>query len=164
MDNQQIESIVNSCPLARRNFQGVYAADTLPSTPPRLKPSTYICNLDTIDRPGSHWVAFYVPEQGDVEYFDSYGMIAPSIFHEFLGHDTYLYNERCVQYPLSATCGQYAIYYIWMRSIINNMNDVLSVFTDVSLLYNDILVNRIIENHFGVDLDVFDVPWQLKQF
>ena len=61
--------------------------------------------------------------------------------------------------------GQYAINYIWHRSLDNSsMDDVLRIFHRDNQLYNDLLVNHLVEEHFDVDLSVFDIPWQVKQY
>ena len=44
------------------------------------------------------------------------------------------------------------------------MDDVLRIFHRDNQLYNDLLVNHLVEEHFDVDLSVFDIPWQVKQY
>ena len=164
MNNIQITSLINSCPSSRQYFRGVYASDTLPRQPDTSKPCTYICNLDPSCKPGSHWIAFFVPKRGLIEYFDSYGMDPPPCFRNFWGEKGYRCNTTFLQYPFSAVCGQYAIYYIWQRSLHSSMDDVLRIFHRDNQLYNDLLVNHLVEEHFDVDLSVFDIPWQVKQY
>ena len=43
------------------------------------------------------------------------------------------------------------------------MNSVLSIFTPNEQYYNDSLVNTLVEEHFNVDLNVYDLAWQNKQ-
>ena len=160
MNTVQLTSLARSCPTTMRYFRGVYASDTIPSLH-HIENSTYICNLDTSDKPGSHWVSFYVPplDTEPIEYFDSYGLRAPSDFERtFLsGRDCsyYLYNNRTIQYLSSAVCGQYALYFIWQRPIQRDMDSVLNIFDSDVHLYNDLIVNSLVEVHFKVDLDVF---------
>jgi len=167
MNTAQLTSLARSCPITRIYFHGVYASDTLPSS---ASFGTYICNLDSSEKPGSHWVSFYVPRDPykPVEYFDSYGLEAPpSMFELFLSRkgevDYYVYNNRTVQHLQSAVCGQYSLYFIWQRPIRRSMDNVLSIFDSDCHLYNDILVNNEIEQHFQVDLDVFDGEY-INQF
>ena len=131
MNTHQILSLVNSCSTAKHHFKGVYASDTLPTRPANERPCTYICNLDPSYLPGSHWVAFYVPQRGDTEYFDSYGREAPPVFDKFLGPSGYIYNARGIQFPLSAVCGQYAIFYIWRRLFVDSMDLALDIFPGI---------------------------------
>jgi hypothetical protein len=76
MNTVQLTSLARSCPTTMRCFRGVYAIDTLSHN--QTTCSTYICNLDTHDKPGSHWIALYVPSKASkpIEYFDSYGFEA----------------------------------------------------------------------------------------
>jgi hypothetical protein len=63
MNTGQIELIL------RRNidnFDGVFSRDRLPD-----KPRLLVCNTDPSSRPGQHWIAIYVGEDGRGEYFDS---------------------------------------------------------------------------------------------
>lgn len=159
MNTVQLTSLARSCPTSNSYFRGVYALDTIPSS--LCEPSTYICNLDTSDKPGSHWVSFYVPplRTEPVEYFDSYGLQAPSdIERRFLSGrpcSYYLYNNRMLQSLSSAVCGQYALYFIWQRPIQLDMDRVLNIFDSDIHLYNDLIVNSLVKVHFKVDLDVY---------
>ena len=42
-----------------RDFDGVFSIDNLPDNPHLL-----VCNTDPSDRPGQHWIAIYVDEDG----------------------------------------------------------------------------------------------------
>ena len=163
MNTLQLTSLARSCPSTNRFFRGVFASDTLPITP--HPQSTYICNLDSSDKPGTHWIAFFVPKDDDepVEYFDSYGFPAPPLLFDGFLRDTYVFNTRCLQHLASAVCGQYCLFYIWLRPLCPSMDSVLSVFDDDLQLYNDLLVNYLIETHFGVDLHVFDESFAFIQ-
>jgi len=148
-----------------RCFRGVYAIDTLSH---HTACSTYICNLDTHDKPGSHWIALYVPSEASkpIEYFDSYGFDAPIGFKDFLTYmnrEYYVCNTRTIQHFGSSVCGQYALYYVWQRPIASSMDNVLNIFESGTTLYNDVLVNDIVESHFAVDLNVFDETF-INQF
>ena len=161
MNNIQIGSLLSSCSLTKRHFHGIYASDTLPNNP-HTKPSSYICNLDPSTMSGSHWVCFYFPLKGLPEYFDSFGFPPTKNFENFLGY-SYIYNPGFIQYPLSTVCGQYCIYYLWQRALNKSMYTILSEFDSENLLYNDMLVNNAIENHFSVDLDIFNVDFVSNQ-
>lgn len=157
MNNSQITALLRSCPETRRHFRGVYASDTLPTQSRSMStPRSYICNLDSIDEPGSHWIAFYVPKRGPIEYFDSLGLDIPWMFRDFVRNRYYVYNTCTIQTPFSAVCGQHCIYYLFQRGLCNSMDEALSIFRDYDPLYNDILVNQIVEEHFKVRLNLFD--------
>ena len=59
-------------------FQGVYPSDK-PPTIVSSYPALFIANVDTSDKPGSHWIAFYVTKDQKGEFFDSYEL-PPSSF------------------------------------------------------------------------------------
>ena len=50
-------------------FDGVYSRDNLP----KIKDGAYITNIDEYSYIGTHWVALYVHNSNDVNYFDSFG-------------------------------------------------------------------------------------------
>jgi hypothetical protein len=94
---------------------GVFAADTLPVI--YNKPAAFVANTDTQDRPGSHWVAFFIPKRGKPEYFDSYGLSAMVEGHlDFCSNgSTWLYNKKEFQSVTSKVCGQYCLAFLSSR-------------------------------------------------
>jgi len=162
MNNQQITSLISTCSIINEHFRGVYAMDTLPKIEDWDKPSSCICNLDRSTEPGSHWISIFYPKNGPPEYFDSYGFDGKR-FEFFLG-ETYYYNPHFLQFPFSVVCGQYCIYYLYKRSFMKSMYEVLKPFKLDDQLYNDFYVNDFIEKHFNVDLKVFDMKFIINQF
>ena len=162
MNNLQIESLVSDCPNFQKHFKGVFARDTLPSIN-KTYPSSYICNLDIAAKEGSHWIAFYFPDKSNREYFDSYGF--PPLFDEFLTllQKNFLYNGQTIQSHNTATCGQHCIHYLWERSNGKSLEQILMEMNRENLLVNDLYVNREVENHFSVDLDVFNKSFDINQ-
>ena len=160
MNNKEISIILNSDPGIQKIFIGVFPADKLliPS-----KSGYYVANTDPHSKPGKHWVAFYVPhnEEQPVEYWDSYGFKPPSIFLPFLS-TSYKRSTKFIQHPLSSTCGQYCIFYILKRYNGYSMKDIVSIFSE-NKLENDIIVNKTIEDHFCLDLDIFDTQYIYQQ-
>ena len=61
------------------NTIGVYAADTIPRV--LSSPAAIVSNLDTADKPGSHWIAIHIDKNGYGNYFDSYGIALLSSHH-----------------------------------------------------------------------------------
>jgi hypothetical protein len=58
----------------------VLPSDCLPLET-RKTPRGYILNTDPSDKPGSHWVAMYLTEDGEREFWDSYGQ-APGFYSQ----------------------------------------------------------------------------------
>lgn len=158
MNNREISRILRSHPTIHNDFNGVFPGDMLPTD---RRPGFYVANTDPHNLPGKHWVAFYIPQNGVMEYWDSYGFEPPDIFQTFLT-DTFKRSRKFIQHPLSSTCGQYCIFYILQRHKGYTLQEIVSYFS-VNTLENDIIVNKAIEENFCVDLDIFDYSFICKQ-
>lgn len=152
--NQSIKRLLNhpkalstdECELFMKNnpgYLGTFPKDELP-----IKLSTHqscIINLDNHDGPGTHWVAVYCGNDY-CEYFDSYGIIPPTIIRRFMrtSKKKMIYSTTEIQ-PLrndSILCGYYCIYYIVMRAKGVEPYDVLYKFEINNELSNDKLLIR----------------------
>ena len=95
------------------NSIGVYAADQIPS---RLShPAAIVANLDTSDKPGSHWVAFYIDSHGRGTFFDSYGLPPSSRHHlDRLRRNCkwIKWNKKKLQSFDSKVCGEYCVMFL----------------------------------------------------
>jgi hypothetical protein len=118
MDGQTLDTLMQQDKHVAPFFVGVFAADTLPR---RLhkKPALLICNTDPISKPGSHWVAFFIGENGEGEFWDSYGM--PPIIkqhRQFMDRlcKQWTYNHTSLQAIDSIVCGEYCILYLVHRA------------------------------------------------
>ena len=63
-----------------KQFIGVFPKDHMYKAIAEIKPKSkngFILNLDTSDKPGSHWVAVFADPKS-VEYFDSFGRNPPA--------------------------------------------------------------------------------------
>jgi hypothetical protein len=95
METFQIEHILKN--VLGDVFHGVFPSDMIP--PVEKYPVAMVCNTDPHDKPGQHWIAMYISDDGIGEYFDSYGQ-PPFIgnFIEFLNNETtaWFSNEKCL--------------------------------------------------------------------
>ena len=130
-----------------------HAADTLPERPRIQRPAAYIVNLSPLSSPGTHWVCFFFPVTGLPEYFDTFSFDIPSYFWNFIGQ-RYKHNTKIVQYPLNTTCGQHVIYYIYQRCKNISMEAILDGYNSTDLFLNDVLVNQIVNQNFGLCLSL----------
>lgn len=99
-------------------FEGVFASDTLPRALGK-RPALLISNTDPISKPGSHWVAMYIGENGEGEYWDSYGLPPLVRNHKkFLQRmcKKYTYNHKSLQSLHSEVCGEYCVLYLVHRA------------------------------------------------
>ena len=96
--------------------------------------SLFIANVDTSDKPGSHWVAFYFTKDHEGEFFDSYGS-PPNKYSEtfttFLNNNSnqLTFNTVTLQNIYLKVCGHYWLYFalycsrqIGMRTIVHRFS------------------------------------------
>ena len=67
MDTIQLTLILRKDKYTSGAFQGVYPSDKLP-TSVSFYPALFIANVDTSDKPGSHWIAFYFTKDQEGEF------------------------------------------------------------------------------------------------
>ena len=149
MDSLEIARILKQDRFTKHYFRGVFACDKLPRRHvPR--PSAFVVNTDPSDKPGQHWVAIYISQNGEGEYFDSYGQ-KPSLpqVKSFLKKNASStdYSHRSLQGPLSAVCGQYTIFFLLHRCRGLSMTKITRLFSS-DKFDNDIAVNDFIREHF----------------
>ena len=152
MNSEKIRRLVKKCKVLKPTFIGVYARDNLPTRRlSELKSWALIINLDTINQPGSHWVAIYIPQKKSyMEYFDSTGRppYHQTIIHFLKQRKYYLYNDKVLQSVYTTTCGQYCLFYLCSRAHGIDYIDILNLFKINDTLYNDRLVNRVVGDIF----------------
>ena len=73
------------CILDCKNFSGVMSCDVflemIKNGKIKLSPGQeIILNLSSSNHPGSHWVAIFVKNNGDVEFFDSFDALHDIVF------------------------------------------------------------------------------------
>ena len=92
-------------------FRGVFASDQLPKEKDVRPRSAYIVNVDTHDKPGSHWISIFV-EKDQCQVFDSYGLPikwykpSPFVKWTFKHYDDVSSNKGQLQATDSNTCGR----------------------------------------------------------
>jgi hypothetical protein len=88
-NTEEIKLFWNSDTACRRVFQGVFSSDMLPQNPRLL-----VCNTDPSTKPGQHWIAIHVDENGCREYFDSFGQSPNKVFEDYM-------NKYCCEWILT---------------------------------------------------------------
>lgn len=132
------------CTESKDIFKGVFPSDELPHLIP---PYSFIANVDSHSKPGSHWVAFYA-KNDVIEFFDSYGRSPySSMFSESFGNfisnwPRCIYNSRILEGFLSSTCGQFCIFYLCSRSRGYTFNTVVESLSNNSVAVNDYIVKK----------------------
>ena len=129
MDSRQINEILKG--LLGPHFLGTYARNGMPTCV--VPPFSLVCNTDPNTETGEHWIAVHVDEEGNGEYFDSYGL--PPLhdaFENFLNRHckTWTWNDRQIQQLASTVCGQHCIFYLTHRYLGLSLQEIRSFFTE----------------------------------
>ena len=150
MDSKQIEKILWANKWTNPSFIGCFAADEIPKAFYKY-PCSIIINLDTKNKPGSHWVAAYIQNPSKIYYFDSLGslnclyppFLEPSPYcitgpnypiYQFLNRfQSRTLNKMIYQSVFAKNCADYCIYFIHSMcigipfdkivTILDNQND-----------------------------------------
>ena len=155
---KQLEYLAKDDPTLQIIFQGVFAADQLPSNPEFSKPCAYIVNADPISKPGSHWFGMFT-EQGKCEVMDSYGMPlrwyaeSPLTLWIFEHWQSVSSNAKSIQELTSNACGQYALMYLKFRSRGKTMEDFTRLFKKGKFVENDHKVGEMLKKEIRHALD-----------
>lgn len=145
MNTAQITQILQTDPWTRDVFQGVYPRDQLPRTISKY-PSAYVCNTQPHTDEGEHWIAIYLDEHGQGEYFDSYGL--PPLHRTFVNYlkkhcTSWIFNNKQLQALTSHVCGQYCIFYVLHRCRGLSMQTIVHMFGK-NVQDNDVLVHEFV--------------------
>lgn len=150
MEGRQIVRIMSADPVMRRVFGGLGASDFLPRQ--IHYPSAYILNTDRQSGPGIHWVSVYFDENGNAEFFDSFGF-HPAMygFLDFLKTQSrdFSYNNMQIQSSNSVTCGYFCIFFLYHRCRGVSMSKIISWFDPSCKKWNDHAVFEFVYEHFG---------------
>ena len=154
LSSKYINNLMKICILDCKNFSGVMSCDVflemIKNGKIKLSPGQeIILNLSSSNHPGSHWVAIFVINNGDVEFFDSFGL---SCFDDKILEALHLQNlniinfEKTLQHQDSNFCGFYCVAYLLCREVGISRDTFTSFFQDKQLLKNDDTCIEIIKN------------------
>ena len=123
MYQNKIAAILKNDQFTKSVFQGIYPVDLLPKTVKQF-PAAFVANTDESIEDGEHSVAFYFPNDKEGGFFYSYGNSAHTLDQRFVqfmiricrGYQSFTYNCKRLQGPVSNVCGHYCIYYIAHRA------------------------------------------------
>lgn len=116
MNSKQIESILKRNCHTKKFFKGVYSSNNIPHF--KTYPHCFVANTDRKGTYGEHWVGFFIKDDKNAEYFDSFGEDPNVDIIKFLSNFSKVnINNRTIQSYFSDSCGQYCIYYIFNKCI-----------------------------------------------
>ena len=113
--------ILNKCKYSKL-FHGVYMRDTLPKE--RMN-GVGIMNLDSVKNDGTHWTLFYIDNEDNCYYFDSYGLPASLELEQYFRKE-YIFSSFKFQNN-GSYCGHLCLkvlfyldrYYSFLDAILN---------------------------------------------
>ena len=128
MNTAEIIHILEKNPVPKNYFDGVYPVDYLKYI--LEKPKLIICNTDSSDGGGVHWIAIFFYKDNQVDFFDSLGRKPCYYDTKFLNFmrkfaDECNYTSRRIQPANSDLCGHYCIYFSHKRCQGLNFKNIL---------------------------------------
>ncbi|GFT78278.1 hypothetical protein TNCV_4451401 [Trichonephila clavipes] len=123
MDGMQMYTVLSQEKTTSPYFQGVYSRDMLPSLQENM---CAIVNSDDSSQPGTHWLALFVNDKRELEFYDSFGQ--PPVFYN-ISTTTYLdvlWNSKVFKAPMFVgntvftfySNAAKAIYALYFKSIV----------------------------------------------
>lgn len=166
MDTIQLIKLLQNDTYTKRCFGMVCPSNHLPSSIKRV-PMCIIVNTDPSYKPGRHWLALYIDQNRNLEFFDSYGFDVEkySFVKNFLIRNEMnlsKWNTRQLQGSLSSTCGQFCLYFLFWRSRDIPFEKIMSSFGQ-STDTNDIFVTSFVNSVTGASTNAYDVEYILNQ-
>ena len=155
MDSAQLLRICTRDRDIRKLLLGVFASNKLPKK--TCRPCCLIVNTKPDTHPGEHWVAMFINKEGYGDYFCSYGLPPKAEFTAFMNKHCVDWNSstKQLQQYVSATCGQYAVFFLHARANGLPMAKFLSLFTKNND-ENDQIVTAFINGLYNEQTQVFD--------
>ena len=151
MNTLEINYIMSKNPVTKNFFNGVYPIDMLKFI--EEKPQLIICNTDSSQEDGKHWILIYFHENNEVDFFDSLGNKPSYYGREFLDFmkkfaSVCFFTPMRMQPINSNLCGHYCCYYAHkrcqgfkMKYILNNFpsSHVVKLFSKIYLRNYEIM-------------------------
>jgi hypothetical protein len=159
MNTAQIKSALQTHPITRPIFRGVFASDGLPTALASL-PGAFVINTDPSNMPGMHWVAVFSDKEDEIEIFDSFGKDFSFYGLKPLSRRVIKQTEQ-LQSSDSTVCGQYCLFFLLRRASGETYKQIIQLFTE-NKVSNDKMVCQYINHFFELSTKVHDDKF-LKQ-
>lgn len=158
LDSMELSELLLKSVRKRKLKLYVIAADELVSV--ESEEFAIICNTENHKVKRGHWVAFFKTHREGIEFFDSFGL-HPALYSKhfmlFLnkhtnGAETFARNDFRLQDFDSTVCGNYCVYYLYMRSVGFSLPSSLCIFSPNHFKQNDELVYQLTACKLSVDV------------
>ena len=154
MSTSELEEIPKKIDFTKNTFDGVYLSDLL-LLEVKQYPQSFLANVDTGKKPGTHWVAFYFIDDQHRQFLDSYELPPyryTKYFEDFLHRNAakWAYNRKHLQSLFTDVCGHYCTFYIYNRCHNVKMNPIVNIFPSKVKEDNHALVRYFVERKLVV--------------
>ena len=150
LTSDELSQLAASDSLINSQFQGVFPSDIVPKI--EQYPAGFIFNNEPSTEAGMHWLAFYFPEKGQSEFFDSYGFppefYTPN-FTKLIKNTTRHINTKTLQSLDTAVCGDYSLFYLWHRVRGNSIEKIDQLFAN-NTHFNDKMAVAFVRTHMYI--------------
>ena len=146
MNTKQLFFALAQNNVTKKCFDGIFAKDTLKDieAPPKL----IICNTDTSDSTGEHWVLFHLKNRHMIFYdslgkhFNFYG----SEFNAFVCRwaQTYEFVHERTQPVNTRLCGIYCLYFAYYSCQKSSPHDIIKSMTSKKFVLD------VVRRHFSI--------------
>ena len=143
MDTVQVKNFLNRDKYTKKILTDVIPIDLL-----KIEnvngPRAFIINTGKSDTPGEHWFALFIPKYGPIEYFDSYGFkpLNKEIYDFVKINKRHLvYNRYKIQGNKSINCGEFSIFYLYLRSRGFSLGKIIQFFNKNKCINDKIITN-----------------------
>lgn len=159
MDSLQLASALPDAVSPHAFPLGVFPRDKIPSRPCKY-PSCFIANTDVSDKPGTHWIAYFMDSPYHTEFFDSFGHTPSTYDFSLIANQC---NSLQFQSDFSLLCGQFCIYYLYHRSRGITLPEIQTMLSSSQHLINDKKVNCFAHKLFSLPHLFNSAPCYCKQ-
>ena len=137
MNTTEIIHVLKKNPVTKNFFDGIYPVDHLDKITDR--PKLIICNTDTSNGKGLHWIVIFFSQNNQVDFFDSLGRRPCDYDPRFLKFmksfaDECNYTITRTQPVNSDMCGHYCIYFSHKRCQGLLFKNILSTMPDPNII------------------------------
>lgn len=140
MNSNEIANILSKNRFTKECFRGVYSSNNIISQ--YLFPYCLVVNTDKEGQPGTHWVAIYVNNNKEAEYFDSFGKPPNDEIAKFLNQFELVHiNKNKIQSNYDTSCGPHVIYYLIQKCRGNSLNTIIK---ELNSSFSDSLVKMFV--------------------
>jgi hypothetical protein len=142
MNSLQIKEILQNNRYSKGLFKGVFPSNNIPSF--NVFPYCLVANTDKYGDPGSHWIAIYVNNNENAEYFDSFGEEPNKDIALYLKQfKNTIKNKSKIQSIYDNSCGAHVIYYIIQKCQGKTLKNIIE---ELNSPFNDSIVKLFVYN------------------